>query len=151
MTFGIHRTNYLVKSEDLNHHGTLYAGRSSEWFVGSGFICVAYNLEPSSIVCLRVHGIEFLSPVRAGHIVTYSAQIVRTGRTTIMVYVEARDYRSPEVLISRGFITFCHVDSSTHSEPHGLEFIPQNEREVELNNQANELNRQAKELNKKVI
>lgn len=23
----------LVKSEDLNHHGTLFAGRMSEWFV----------------------------------------------------------------------------------------------------------------------
>lgn len=133
MTFGIHQTNYLVKSEDLNHHGTLYAGRSSEWFVQAGFICLAYNLEPSSIVCLKVHGIEFLSPVRAGHVVTYSGQIVRTGRSTITVYIEARDYRSTEILISRGFITFCHVDENTQSKPHGLDFVPQNEREKELN------------------
>ena len=31
-------TMRLVKSEDLNHHGTLFAGRTAEWFVESGFI-----------------------------------------------------------------------------------------------------------------
>ncbi|NTU75550.1 MAG: acyl-CoA thioesterase, partial [Anaerolineaceae bacterium] len=34
-------TQHLVKSEDLNHHGTLYAGRTAEWFVESGFIAAA--------------------------------------------------------------------------------------------------------------
>ncbi len=29
-------TNRFVKSEDLNHHGTLFAGRTSEWFVETG-------------------------------------------------------------------------------------------------------------------
>ena len=32
----IYKTYHLVKSEDLNHHGTLYAGRNAEWFVESG-------------------------------------------------------------------------------------------------------------------
>ena len=31
-------THHLVRSEDLNHHGTLFAGRSSEWFIEAGFI-----------------------------------------------------------------------------------------------------------------
>jgi hypothetical protein len=31
-------TMRLVKSEDLNHHGTLFAGRSAEWFVESGLL-----------------------------------------------------------------------------------------------------------------
>lgn len=139
MKFKVHHTNHLVKSEDLNHHGTLYAGRSSEWFVESGFICVAYNLEPHTIVCLKVHGIEFLSPIKAGHIVTYSAQIVRTGRSTVTAYVQANDYRDPSILVSRGFITFCHVDEDTHSKPHGLNFVPESEQEIELNRQANEI------------
>ena len=29
-------TNRFVKGEDLNHHGTLFAGRAAEWFVESG-------------------------------------------------------------------------------------------------------------------
>lgn len=139
MNFEKHYTNHLVKSEDLNHHGTLYAGRSSEWFVETGFITAAYNLTPDSIVCLRVHGIEFLHPVHAGHVVTYSGQIVRTGRSTLTLYVEARDYRNTDILISRGFITFCHVDEATKPTAHGLVFVPKTEAEIELNRQAIEL------------
>lgn len=139
VAFGKHTTKYLVKSEDLNHHGTLFAGRSSEWFVTAGFIAVAYNLNPTSIVCLNVHGIEFMHPVHAGHILKYSAQIVRTGRSTITVYVEACDYRDESIKVSRGFITFCHVDDNTKSAPHGLDFVPETPEEIELNRKANEI------------
>jgi acyl-CoA hydrolase len=40
----------LVKSEDLNHHGTLYAGRSAEWFVESGFIAAYAFVNPKNII-----------------------------------------------------------------------------------------------------
>lgn len=141
MAFEVHETTHLVKSEDLNHHGTLYAGRSCDWFVESGFIAVANELEPSSFVCLQVHGVEFLHPVRAGHIIKYTAQIVRTGRSTLTLYIEARDCRDIDVMVSRGFITFCHVDKETHSAPHGLNFVPRTDREKELNKRAQELNK----------
>ena len=43
----------LVKSNDLNHHGTLFAGRTAEWFVESGFIAAAGVLDPKNLVCLK--------------------------------------------------------------------------------------------------
>ena len=36
---------HLVKSEDLNHHRTLYAGRTAEWFVETGFVAAANLVE----------------------------------------------------------------------------------------------------------
>jgi acyl-CoA hydrolase len=48
-------TTRLVKSEDLNHHGTLFAGRTAEWFVESGFIAAARLINPQNIVCLKIH------------------------------------------------------------------------------------------------
>lgn len=27
------KISHLIKSEDLNHHGTLFAGRTAEWLV----------------------------------------------------------------------------------------------------------------------
>jgi len=53
------KTLRLVKSEDLNHHGTLFAGRTAEWFVESGFIAAASILDPKTIVCLKIHGMYF--------------------------------------------------------------------------------------------
>ena len=53
----------LVKSEDLNHHGTLFAGRSAEWFVEAGFIAAASVLPPKNIVCVKIHGLTFTKPI----------------------------------------------------------------------------------------
>lgn len=55
-----YRTSHLIKSEDLNHHGTLYAGRSTEWLVESAFIAAAATHgDPEEILCLNVHGFVF--------------------------------------------------------------------------------------------
>ena len=41
---------HLVKSEDLNHHGTLFAARTASWFVESAFIAAACEHgDPSEI------------------------------------------------------------------------------------------------------
>ena len=45
---------HLVKSEDLNHHGTLFAARTASWFVESAFIAAACEHgDPSEIVCRK--------------------------------------------------------------------------------------------------
>src|SRR5665254_21309 len=36
-----YNVSHLVKSEDLNHHGTLYAWRSAEWLVEGAFVAAA--------------------------------------------------------------------------------------------------------------
>ncbi|MEL7655970.1 MAG: acyl-CoA thioesterase, partial [Bacillota bacterium] len=36
-----YQISHLVKSEDLNHHGTLFAGRSAEWLVEAAFVAAA--------------------------------------------------------------------------------------------------------------
>ncbi len=61
ITYNIH---HLVKSEDLNHHGTLFAGRCAEWFVEAGFIAAASLTHPENIVCSKIHGMVFSRPVR---------------------------------------------------------------------------------------
>nr|MBP8858314.1 acyl-CoA thioesterase [Anaerolineaceae bacterium] len=69
-------THHLIKSEDLNHHGTLYAGRSAEWFVESGFTAAASLCGPEHILCVMIHGMEFSHPVQLGEIVTFTSKIV---------------------------------------------------------------------------
>ncbi|MDF1520438.1 MAG: hypothetical protein P1P73_08160 [Brevefilum sp.] len=65
----------LVKSEDLNHHRTLFAGRCSEWFVEAGFIAVASVLPASNIVCVKIHGLTFTSPLKSGDIVLLQTEM----------------------------------------------------------------------------
>lgn len=114
-------SNHLVKSEDLNHHGTLYAGRTAEWLVESGFIAAAMLKSPESIVCLKIHGMTFTRPVKCGEIVTFHSKIIYAGRTSLVAFVEVFVKSEPVV---NGFITFIHVDENSNPIAHSLTIDP---------------------------
>jgi acyl-CoA hydrolase len=124
-------TTRLVKSEDLNHHGTLFAGRTAEWFVESGFIAATSILNPQSVVCLNIHGMFFTSPARSGDILKFSSAIVYTGRTSVTVYVHVEKRGEQKPLVD-GYVTFIHVDENTIPCPHMLEIEPVSEEEKRL-------------------
>lgn len=114
-------THHLIKSEDLNHHGTLYAGRSAEWFVESGFTAAASLCGPEHILCVMIHGMEFSHPVQLGEIVTFTSKIVLTGKTSLVAYVAATVLGQ---LALEGFLTFVNVDLQGKPQPHGLVIEP---------------------------
>lgn len=141
-------THRLVKSEDLNHHKTLFAGRCSEWFVESAFIAVANELNPQNIVCLKVHGLEFLHPIHAGDILTLESKIVSNGRSTLTAYTRVFRDKTPDITFCEGFATFVHVDEHTKAQPHGITIVPATEEEIRLNEIAKSLVLKSKETAK---
>jgi acyl-CoA hydrolase len=130
MEISTYTTHHLVKGEDLNHHGTLYAGRAAEWFVEAGFIAAAGLVPPHHIVCLRIHGMQFIHPVRPGEIVHFSSKIVATGKSRLIAFIEMR---ACEKEVVKGFITFVNVDSEGHAFPHGITIVPATEEDIALN------------------
>lgn len=134
-------THRLVKSEDLNHHGTLYAGRSAEWFVESGFVSASSLINPKNIICLKIHGMHFSSPVKPGECICYTSKIVYTGRSSLIAYIRVARVSSPDDIIVDGFITFVHVDDNTKPRPHGISVEPETEEDFRLNKKASELGR----------
>jgi acyl-CoA hydrolase len=134
----VHYSTRLVKSEDLNHHGTLFAGRTAEWFVESGFIAAASMLDPRSVVCLNIHGMFFKRPARSGDILRFTSRIVFTGKTSITVYVNVEKKGETKPLVD-GFVTFIHVDLNTCPSPHYLSVQPESEEEISLFEMASQL------------
>ena len=137
------KTNYpvftsmrLVKGEDLNHHGTLYAGRTAEWFVESGFISAASQTRPENIVCLKIHGMTFSQPIKKGELVSFKSRIVKVAKTKIISLIEA--WVNEQVSV-RGFITFVHVDLEGNPQPHGLILVPETDEEKALYEEASKL------------
>jgi acyl-CoA hydrolase len=125
----------LVKSEDLNHHRTLFAGRCSEWFVEAGFIAVASVLPPDNIVCLKIHGLSFTQPIGSGEIACFESKIIHTGKTSLKVHV-ALKHRPENKIIVDGFITFVHVNELGKAIPHGLTLELSEPEDLELNRKA---------------
>lgn len=128
----------LVKSEDLNHHQTLFAGRGAEWFVESGFIAASSVLKPDSIVCVKVHGMHFQSPVRSGETIRFTSMLAHAGRTSLTSHVRV-DRPSDGTLILEGFISFVHVDGDTRPVPHGISVTPSDDAERDIQARAETL------------
>lgn len=131
-------TTRLVKGEDLNHHKTLFAGRTAEWFVESGFLAAASLVPPDNVVCLKIHGMYFTQPVRPGEIVKFSSRIVFAGRSSFVAFIKMTKGNADEFVVS-GFVTFIHVDESTRPTPHHIVIEPQTEEEKSLYEQAKAL------------
>lgn len=105
--------SHLVKSEDLNHHGTLFAGRSAEWLVEAAFVAAAAEHgRPQDILCINVHGFIFRVPVQKGTILTFQSRVAKVGRTSITVYVRAIS-EIEKIQHVDGYITFVCVESGT--------------------------------------
>ena len=116
----IFATHRLIKSADLNHHGTLFAGRTAEWFVESGFIAVSNYLNPKNIVCLKIHGMEFKFPVKGGETILLNSKLAYAGKSSLIVHVSILHGKDHRNLVD-GFISFVHVDDNTKPIPHGIE------------------------------
>lgn len=128
----------LVKSEDLNHHGTLFAGRTAEWFVESGFIAAATILNPKSIVCLQIHGLYFSQPAKPGEILTFESKVVFAGKSSLVSYIQVIKQDQSEPFVS-GFITFINVNEDTKATPHNIEIAPRTDIDKELYEKAKSL------------
>lgn len=131
-------THHLVKGNDLNHHGTLFAGRGAEWFVEAGFVAASAMTCPEKTVCLNIHGLVFTRPVPKGSIIRYESKVAYAGRSSMVVYVKVLTGKD-ESFVLDGFMTFIHVDEKGHSTPHGLVVEPVEAEEIELQQRAKAL------------
>lgn len=131
-------THHLVKGKDLNHHGTLFAGRGAEWFVESGFVAASAMTAPENTVCLNIHGLVFTRPVPKGSIVRYESKVAYAGRTSMVVHVKVLMAKNEDFVLD-GFMTFIHVDEKGLATPHGLVVVPTTEEDIALQEKAKAL------------
>jgi acyl-CoA hydrolase len=128
-------THRLIKGEDLNHHGTLFAGRGAEWFVESGFIAASSILNPRNLICVKIHGMSFLAPARAGESICYTSKIVFAGTSSLIAHVQVTKTSLPAILVS-GFITFVHVNEHTRPCPHNITIEAEKKEDIRLQDEA---------------
>lgn len=137
-------TMHLVKGADLNHHGTLYAGRGVEWMVEAGFIAASTATKSEEIVCMRINSLLFRKPVPRGQMVNYESAIVFTGRTSLTAYVRVTNSKTKEFIVD-GFFTYVRVDENGKAFPHNIVIEPKSEIEIYLYEEAKMLMETAKE------
>lgn len=116
-----YETLRLVKGEDLNHHGTLFAARAAAWFVEAGFAAAACEHGNTNELVLRnLHNMSFSKPVQKGAVVKLVSRVVYAGNTSLMVSVQVKDALTGELAVE-GYITFVSIDGDTGKKrAHGI-------------------------------
>lgn len=116
----VYETSHLVKGEDLNHHGTLFAARAAAWLVEAAFAAAGCAYGKNELVCRNLHQMSFTKPVQPGTILKFSSRVAAAGKTSFMVAVTAADAFSGQQAFE-GMITFVTVDEQTgKKKEHGI-------------------------------
>lgn len=132
-----YRSSHMVRMENLNHHGNLYAGQGIEWMIETSFIvvCTEYG-DPQGLLYKNTHKFDFYRSVAPGDIITYEGLIVRTGRTSLTLRVGLYNEQTG-ALHAEGFTTFVTVDENNRPVPHGIELdAPADEEEQRWRDEA---------------
>lgn len=116
-----YRSYHMIKSENLNHHGNLYAGQGIEWMVETSFIAIGCEYDdPQGILYKNTQKFDFYHSVYPGDIVYYEGTIVRAGRASVTMRVGLYDAKTG-TLNAEGFTTFVIVNPETNKPvPHGI-------------------------------
>lgn len=87
----------IVFPEQANHEGTLFGGEALALMDKAAFVA-ASRYARRRVVTARSDGCDFRAPVRVGHLVEATAEVVATGRTSVSVEVKlvAEDLLSAE-------------------------------------------------------
>lgn len=104
-----YRTTHLIRSEHLNHHGNLYAGRGIEWMIECGFITASTEFGSNHILYKDTHKFNFSKPVQPGSIMYYEGTVVRAGRSSLTIRVGMYNQATGEQH-AEGIATFIAVD-----------------------------------------
>ena len=105
-------TRTLAMPADTNQNGDIFGGwLLSQMDIGGGIF--ASKLAKSRTVTVAIDAMNFRKPVYVGDLVSVHATLVRIGRTSITVHLEAWVMRRKEmqfILVTDGKFTYVAID-----------------------------------------
>jgi acyl-CoA thioesterase YciA len=105
---------------DVNQHGDIFGG----WIMAQVDIAggiLASRRARGRVATVAVNSFQFREPVLVGDVVTFFADVVRTGRTSITVDVEVYASRDPKeevtVKVTEATLTYVAVGADRRPRP----------------------------------
>ena len=109
----------LAMPADTNANGDIFGGwLLSQMDIGGGVF--ASKIAKSRTVTVAIEAMNFRKAVYVGDLVSVYANLVRVGRTSITVHLEAWVVRRKElqsILVTDGNFTYVSIDDHGHPQP----------------------------------
>jgi acyl-CoA thioesterase YciA len=119
-------TRKWVKPEDLNANGTLFGGRLLAWIDEEAALYSIVQLENSRVVTKYMSEINFINKAKQGDIVEIGIDVVKFGKSSLVLRCVVRNMMTHEEIISIENITMVNLDENGKPLPHGkteIEFV----------------------------
>jgi len=108
----------LAMPADTNQNGDIFGGwLLSQMDIGGGIF--ASKIAKSRTVTVAIEAMNFRKPVFVGDVVSVHANLVRIGKTSITVHLEAWVLRRKElhsILVTDGNFTYVSIDDDGHPQ-----------------------------------
>jgi acyl-CoA thioesterase YciA len=108
----------LAMPADTNQNGDIFGGwLLSQMDLGGGVS--ASKIAKSRTVTVAIEAMNFRKPVFVGDLVSVHANLVRVGKTSITVHLEAWVLRRKEmqsILVTDGNFTYVSIDEQGHPQ-----------------------------------
>ena len=113
-------TRTLAMPADTNQNGDIFGGwLLAQMDVGGGVF--AAKVAKSRTVTVAIDAMNFRKPVYVGDLVSVYANVVRVGRTSVTVHLEAWVLRRKEsqsmILVTDGNFTYVSIDEQGKPQP----------------------------------
>ncbi|WP_448549062.1 acyl-CoA thioesterase [Thalassotalea fusca] len=105
---------FLAEPTDVNFGGKVHGGMVMKWIDQASYACAA-QWSRRYCVTVSANGIRFIRPILVGQMVTITARIIHTGKSSMHIYVVVRagdPKNNRTVITNRCFITFMAIDES---------------------------------------
>lgn len=112
-------TRKWVKPEDLNPNRSLFGGKLLAWIDEEAALYSVVQLENSHVVTKFMSEINFMASAKQGDIVEIGIDVVKFGRTSLVLRCEVRNMMTRETIITVDNITMVNLDEYGTPVPHG--------------------------------
>jgi acyl-CoA thioesterase YciA len=112
-------TRTLAMPADTNQNGDIFGGwLLSQMDLAGGIF--ASKIAKSRTVTVAIDAMNFRKPVFVGDVVSVHANLVRVGKTSVTVHIEAWVIRRKEthsILVTDGNFTYVSIDDQGRPQP----------------------------------
>ena len=121
-----YHTRKIVKPEDLNPNNTLFGGRVLEWIDEEAALYSVIQLENKRVVTKFMSEINFVSSAVQGDIIEIGMDVVKFGKSSLILKCEVRNKLTRKTIIKVENITMVNLGPDGKPAPHGkteIEFV----------------------------
>lgn len=114
----VFRTRKMVMPTDLNGSGTLFGGKVLSWVDEEAAIYAICQIGNHRIVTAGMSVINFTSPAYQNNIIEIGCDVVRFGRTSLVLKVIVRNKDTKKDILVIEEMTFVSLDEYGKPSPH---------------------------------